>query len=87
MKVVVSGASGLIGSALVPHLRSAGHEVIRLVRRAPASPDEASWDPATGTVDLGSIGGVDAVVNLSGAGVGDKRWTDAYKTEIRSSRV
>lgn len=87
MKVVVSGASGLIGSALVPHLRSAGHEVIRLVRRAPASPDEASWDPATGTVDLGSIGGVDAVVNLSGAGVGDKRWTDAYKAEIRNSRV
>lgn len=87
MKVVVSGASGLIGSALVPHLRSAGHEVVRLVRRPPASPEEVSWDPAAGIVDLAAIGGVDAVVNLSGAGVGDKRWTDAYKAEIRNSRV
>lgn len=87
MKVIVSGASGLIGSALVPHLRSAGHEVVRLVRRAPASPEEVSWDPAAGIVDLAAIGGVEAVVNLSGAGVGDKRWTDAYKAEIRNSRV
>ena len=87
MKVVVSGATGLIGSALVPHLRSVGHEVIRLVRRTPASADEAGWDPAAGSVDLAAIGGVDAVVNLSGAGVGDRRWTDAYKAEIRDSRV
>lgn len=87
MKVVVSGASGLIGSALVPHLRSAGHEVVRLVRREPAAPDEARWDPAAGSVDLAAIGGVDAVINLSGAGVGDRRWTAAYKDEIRDSRV
>lgn len=87
MKVVVSGASGLIGSALVPHLRSSGHEVVRLVRREPTAPDEAPWDPSAGTVDLAAIGGVDAVINLSGAGVGDRRWTPAYKAEIKDSRV
>jgi uncharacterized protein (TIGR01777 family) len=87
MKVVVSGASGLIGSALVPHLRANGHEVVRLVRRSATAGDEATWDPAAGKVDLAGIGGVDAVVNLSGAGVGDRRWTDAYKAQIRESRV
>lgn len=87
MKVVVSGASGLIGSALVPHLRSCGHEVVRLVRKAASAADEATWDPSAGTVDLAGIGDVDAVVNLSGAGVGDHRWTEAYKAEIRDSRV
>lgn len=87
MKVVVSGASGLIGSALVPHLRSTGHDVVRLVRREPAGPDEARWDPAAGTIDLAALGRVDAVINLSGAGVGDRRWTPAYKEEIKDSRV
>jgi uncharacterized protein (TIGR01777 family) len=87
MKVVVSGASGLIGSALVPHLRASGHEVVRLVRRAANGPDESTWDPAAGQVDLAGIGPIDAVVNLSGAGVGDRRWTAAYKAEIRDSRV
>lgn len=87
MKVVVSGASGLIGSGLVPHLRDGGHEVVRLVRRPATAADEATWDPAAGVVDLAGIGGVDAVVNLSGAGVGDHRWTAAYKAEIRDSRV
>jgi len=87
MKVVVSGASGLIGSALVPHLRASGHEVVRLVRRPANGPDESTWDPAAGQVDLAGIGAIDAVVNLSGAGVGDRRWTAAYKAEIRDSRV
>lgn len=87
MKVVVSGASGLIGSALVPHLRASGHEVVRLVRRPANGPDESTWDPAAGQVDLVGIGAIDAVVNLSGAGVGDRRWTAAYKAEIRDSRV
>lgn len=87
MKVVVSGASGLIGSALVPHLRASGHEVVRLVRRPANGPDESTWDPAAGQVDLAGIGPIDAVVNLSGAGVGDRRWTAAYKAEIRDSRV
>jgi uncharacterized protein (TIGR01777 family) len=87
MRVAVTGASGLIGSALVPHLRSVGHEVVRLVRRAPTSPDEVRWDPRAGTVDLAGLAGVDGVVHLAGAGVGDHRWTDAYKREILDSRV
>jgi uncharacterized protein (TIGR01777 family) len=87
VKVVVSGASGLIGTALVAALREAGDEVVTLTRRPPESPDEVRWDPAAGELDPGSLGPVDAAVHLSGAGVGDKRWTAAYKREIRDSRV
>ena len=87
MRVAVTGASGLIGSALVPALRARGHEVIRLVRRAPAAADEVRWDPRTGDVDLAGLAGVDGIIHLAGAGVGDKRWTDAYKAEILDSRV
>ena len=87
MRVAVTGASGLIGSALVPHLRSVGHEVQRLVRRPVAAPDEVWWDPTAGTVDLEPLQGIDAVIHLAGAGVGDHRWTDDYKREILSSRV
>ena len=87
MKIAVTGASGLIGSALVPHLRTSGHEVLRLVRRPAAASDEISWDPTTGSVDLDRLAGTDAVVHLAGAGVGDHRWTDAYKREILDSRV
>lgn len=87
MRVAVTGASGLIGSALVPHLRSAGHEVSRLVRSSPAHPDEIRWDPGAGTVDLAALEGVDAVVHLAGAGVGERRWTEQYKAVIRNSRV
>lgn len=87
MRIAVTGASGLIGSALVPHLRGAGHDVLRLVRRPAAAVDEVSWDPRAGTVDLDRLAGVDAVVHLAGAGVGDHRWTDAYKRTILDSRV
>ncbi len=87
MRVAVTGASGLIGSALVPHLRSVGHDVQRLVRRAPSAPDEIQWDPVAGTVDLDALQGVDGVVHLAGAGVGDHRWTTEYRQEILSSRV
>lgn len=87
MRVAVTGASGLIGSALVPHLRAHGHDVVRLVRAMPSRPDEVRWDPMGGTVDLAGLAGVDAVVHLAGAGVGDRRWTQAYKAEIRDSRV
>lgn len=87
MRVAVTGASGLIGSALVTALLADGHDVVRLVRRPTGEPDEASWDPATGTVDLDRLAGTDAVVHLAGAGVGDHRWTDSYKREIRDSRV
>lgn len=87
MKVAVTGASGLIGTALVAALRSDGHDVVRLVRRAPVAADEAGWDPAAGAVDLDAIAGCDGVVHLAGAGVGDHRWTAAYKEKIRRSRV
>jgi uncharacterized protein (TIGR01777 family) len=86
MKVAISGASGLIGSALVPALATAGHEVVRLVRREPASPDEIAWDPAAGTIDAAALTGVDAFVSLSGANL-DRRWTKANKAEILESRV
>ena len=87
MKVAITGASGLIGSALVPHLRARGDEVLRLVRRPAAASDEVSWDPSAGTVDLKRLAGIDAVIHLAGAGVGDHRWTDAYKRTILDSRV
>lgn len=86
MDVVVSGSHGLIGSALVPALTDAGHQVRRLVRR-PAGPGEVTWDPGAGTLDAAGLGGAEAVVHLAGVGIGDKRWTPAQKERIRSSRV
>ena len=87
VKIVVTGASGLIGTALVTRLHSAGHDVVRLVRRAPRAADEVTWDPERGTVDLEGLAGVEGAVHLAGAGVGDHRWTDEYKQRIRDSRV
>ena len=87
MRVVIAGSSGLIGTALVPHLRGYGHEVLRLVRRAPQAPDERGWDPPAGHLEPGALDGVDAVINLCGAGIGDKRWTGARKQELRDSRM
>ena len=86
-RIAITGASGLIGSALVGHLKSEGHTVQRLVRRAPVSPDEIKWDPKTGYVDIEALRGVDAVIHLAGVGVGDKRWTKRYKSEILNSRL
>jgi uncharacterized protein (TIGR01777 family) len=87
MRIVISGSSGLIGTALVAHLRNQGHTVVRLVRRSARGADEAVWDPAAGSLDPQVIDGADAVINLSGAGIGDKRWTDAYKRELLDSRL
>jgi len=86
-RIAISGASGLIGSALVGHLKSEGHTVQRLVRRAPVSPDEIQWDPKTGFVDIEALRGVDAVIHLAGVGVSDKRWTKRFKSEILNSRL
>ncbi|MFF4831323.1 TIGR01777 family oxidoreductase [Streptomyces sp. NPDC001315] len=86
-RIAVAGASGLIGSALVRSLTADGHEVVRLVRRAAHGADEVCWDPAGRYVDLAGLAGCDAVVNLAGAGVGDRRWTEAYKKKIHDSRV
>ncbi len=87
MRLVVSGSSGLIGTALVSSLRSHGHTVVRLVRRPASATDEITWDPTAGSLASGSLDGVDAVINLSGAGIGDKRWTSAYKRELLDSRL
>ncbi|WP_055569905.1 TIGR01777 family oxidoreductase [Streptomyces atriruber] len=86
-RVAVAGASGLIGTALTRSLAADGHEVVRLVRRAPRAEDEVRWDPKERYVDTAGLAGCSAVVNLAGAGIGDHRWTDAYKRELRDSRV
>lgn len=83
----MTGSSGLIGTALVARLHTAGHDVVRLVRRPPRAADEVRWDPAAGEIDVAGLAGVDAAVHLAGAGVGDRRWTDSYKQTIRASRV
>jgi uncharacterized protein (TIGR01777 family) len=87
MRVAITGSSGLIGTALTASLQADGHQVVRLVRRPPRSADEIRWDPRAADAGNPVLTGVDACVHLAGAGVGDHRWTAAYKAEIRSSRV
>jgi uncharacterized protein len=89
LRIAVTGSSGLIGSALVAGLRGSGHRVVRLVRQTPASDDEIAWDPLapTGGLAPGALDGLDAVIHLAGANVAGRRWTAAYKEEIRASRV
>jgi uncharacterized protein (TIGR01777 family) len=87
MRVLVAGSSGLIGSALVPRLRESGHEVRRLVRRDAHAPDEHAWDPPAGRIDDDALDGVDAVVNLCGAGLADRRWSHARKQVLLDSRT
>ena len=73
-RIAISGSSGLIGTALVGHLKSEGHTVQRLVRRAPVASDEVQWDPQTGFVDLAPLSGVDAIIHLAGAFAGSNPW-------------
>ena len=87
MRVIVAGASGLIGSALTDELRTAGHDVLRLVRRAPGAPDERGWDPPAGRIDDGALAGADAVVNLCGAPIANRRWSHARRQVLVNSRV
>jgi uncharacterized protein (TIGR01777 family) len=87
MKVLVSGASGLVGTELTRQLQAAGHSVVRLVRRPARSSAEIRWDPATLSLDPAAFDGVDAVINLSGASIGRLPWTKAYRREIMESRV
>jgi hypothetical protein len=87
MRIVLAGASGLIGTALKSDLRAAGHQVDVLLRHPTSEPGTASWDPAAGRVDPDFLAGADAVLCLSGVGVGDHRWSDSYKQQIRQSRV
>ncbi len=86
MRVAITGSTGLIGSALKPHLESLGHEVIRVIRGNPMGTDIV-WSPAESRIDTHALDGVDAVVHLAGAGIGDKRWTDDYKRELAESRT
>ncbi len=89
MAVAITGASGLIGTALTASLNAEGTDVIRLVRRPATAPDEVSWDPAKRTVDTAALAerSITAVVHLAGAGVGDRRWNAEYRKLILSSRV
>jgi uncharacterized protein (TIGR01777 family) len=87
MRVGITGASGLIGTALTAHLTSNGHEAVAFVRRPASTPSQISWDPAAGRLDAKDLDGLDAVVHLAGAGIGDKRWSDGYKREILESRT
>jgi uncharacterized protein (TIGR01777 family) len=86
MRVAVTGSHGLIGSALVAQLRRQGDDVVPVVRGA-AQSDEIAWDPDSGSINAASLEGIDAVVHLAGAGVGDHRWSDAYKQTILKSRT
>jgi uncharacterized protein len=85
--VAIAGSSGLIGSALVTALRTADYRVLRIMRRAPANAGELHWDPDSGEFDSGALSGVDAVVNLCGINVGQRRWSGAFKQNLRDSRI
>jgi uncharacterized protein len=85
--VAIAGSSGLIGSALVAALRSADHRVLRIVRRAPANSGELHWNPESGEFDASALSGVDAVVNLCGINIGKRRWSGAFKQNLRDSRI
>lgn len=87
MRILIAGSSGLIGTSVVPELRQRGHEVLRLVRRTTRAPDERSWDPPAGQLQDGALDGVDAIVNLCGVGIADRRWSGARKQLIKDSRV
>lgn len=86
MRIVIAGSSGLIGTALRRSYAADGHTVIRLVRREPTAADERRWDP-TASPDSGLLADADIVVNLAGAGLGERRWTRAYQEVLRRSRI
>ncbi|MCT7660232.1 TIGR01777 family oxidoreductase [Mycobacterium deserti] len=85
--IAIAGSSGLIGTALVYALRATDHRVLRIVRRAPSNSEEIFWNPDTGDFDPGTLAGVDAVVNMCGVNVGQKRWSGAFKQSLRDSRI
>ncbi|EUA65564.1 NAD dependent epimerase/dehydratase family protein [Mycobacterium xenopi 4042] len=85
--IAIAGSSGLIGSALVAALRAADHRVVRIVRRTPANSGEVHWNPESGEFDASALNGVDAVVNLCGINIGQRRWSGAFKQNLRDSRI
>src|SRR5579875_2246396 len=86
MRIAITGSSGLIGTALRLRLAADRYQVVRIVRREPG-PGDVGWDPAAGRLDPTALSGVDAVINLAGAGIGARRWTPAYQRKIRDSRI
>jgi len=86
MRVAITGASGLIGTALSRHLKGTGHDVVPVVRRQPTA-NEIGWSVTEGRIDEDAFAGIDAVVHLAGAGIGDRRWTDDYKKLLVESRT
>ncbi|GAB3048834.1 TIGR01777 family oxidoreductase [Intrasporangium mesophilum] len=86
-RVAITGSSGLIGDALRHHLTDRGDSVLRVVRRDTSAPDEVGWDPERGQLEESALDGVDAVVNLAGVGIGDRRWTPEHKREVERSRT
>lgn len=87
MRIAVTGSSGLIGTALIDRLRTAGHEVVRLVRGPVHHASDIRWDPAVDHLDPWDLEGTDAVVHLAGAGIGDRRWGADRKRELLESRT
>jgi len=87
MQILIAGASGFLGKRLIPYLRGHGHQVTQLVRRPTRNAGEVRWDPAAGVLDATVLSTVDAVINLAGAGVGEKRWTAQYKKALVDSRI
>ncbi|MDG4788926.1 TIGR01777 family oxidoreductase [Micromonospora sp. WMMD1102] len=87
MRILIAGASGWLGTRLTDQLRAAGHDVVRLVRRPTRDADEVRWDPGAGQLDPAALAGAGAAVNLAGANIGDRRWTQGFKEVLRSSRV
>lgn len=85
--IAITGASGMIGSALAAHLQAQGHRPIALVRRPPQAPDEVFWSPDTGEIDSAALEGVDAVVHLAGQSIAARRWDQAFRRRILESRV
>ena len=86
MRIAIAGASGLVGSALIPELESEGHEIVRLVRNTPKA-GEIEWHPNQDEIDPATIDGFHAVINLAGESIAEGRWTDEKKKRIRDSRV
>ena len=85
--IAIAGSSGLIGSALAAALRAADHRVLRIVRRTPANPEELHWNPDSGEFDVDALAEVDAVVNLCGVSIDQRRWSGAFKQSLRDSRI
>ena len=85
--IAITGASGLIGTALTRHFEANGDRVLKFTRTGRSSDTTIAWNPVAGTIDAAQLSGVDAVVHMAGAGIGDKRWSNEYKKEILNSRV